>query len=148
MEQLVRRYQAGSLDLGVFMLVRNWRKVGERARFAPELQRAAAELFDLVVRHGESTLWANVSSSLALQCRTPGSNLRATFGPADWWKLHALLYMMRRPRESYRTRDVRAHLAQLGLRITSLDFRRFCNRHGIRRDMRAGRPRTRAARAN
>jgi hypothetical protein len=39
------------------------------------------------------------------------------------------------------TRDVRTHLARLGLRISSLDFRRFCIRHGIRRDMRAGRPR-------
>jgi hypothetical protein len=53
MEQLVRRYQAGSLDLGVFMLVRTWRKLGERARFAPELQRAVVEWFDLVVRHRE-----------------------------------------------------------------------------------------------
>jgi hypothetical protein len=45
------------------------------------------------------------------------------------------------PREAYRTREVRAHLATLGLRISSLDFRRFCKRHGIRRDERAGRPR-------
>jgi hypothetical protein len=27
--------------------------------------------------------------------------------------------------------------------ISPLDFRRFCTRHGIRRDMRAGRPRKR-----
>lgn len=42
---------------------------------------------------------------------------------------------------SYRTRDVHAYLAKCGLQISSLDFRRFCTRHGIRRDMRAGRPR-------
>ena len=38
-----------------------------------------------------------------------------------------------------------AHLATLGLRISSLDFRRFCKRHGIQRDEGAGRPRVRFA---
>jgi hypothetical protein len=52
--------------------------------------------------------------------------------------------MLRHPREAYRTRDVRAHLAKLGLRISSLDFRRFCKRRSIQRDERAGRPRTRS----
>jgi len=73
--------------------------------------------------------------------------IRTAFGYADWWKLHALVYMLRHPREAYRTREVRAHLATLGLRISSLDFRRFCKRHGIRRNERAGRPRIRAAHA-
>ena len=55
--------------------------------------------------------------------------------------------MLRHPRESYRIRNVRAHLAALELEISSLDFRRFCKRHGFRRDERAGRPRTRFAAA-
>ena len=49
--------------------------------------------------------------------------------------------MKRGPARIAVTRDVRAHLAGLGLRISTLDFRRFCKRHGIRRDERAGRPR-------
>lgn len=141
MELLVHRYRAGSLDLGVFMLARSWRKAGERARFTPELQRAGAELLDAVIRHGERRLWTNLSRALSLLTHTNKSNLRGTFGHADWWKVHALLYMMRRPCPAYRTRDVRAHLAKRGLKIGSLDFRRFCKRHGIRRDERAGRPR-------
>lgn len=101
------------------------------------IQRAGVELLDLILRHGEIRLWANLSSSLALVQRTKGGNLRATFGPADWWKLHALYYMRRRSRPSCRTRDVRAYLAQLGLKISSL------NRHDIRRDERAGSARKR-----
>jgi hypothetical protein len=66
--------------------------------------------------------------------------LRASIGYTDWWKLHVLLYMLRHPSEAYRTREVRAHLEVLGLKISSLDFRRFCKRHGIQRDERAGRP--------
>jgi hypothetical protein len=143
MELLVRRYQAGNLDLGVFLLARHWRKLGDRARFAPELQRAGVELLDAVIRHGETRLWANLPRALSLLSHTNKTNLRGAFGHADWWKVHALLYMMRRPRPAYRTREVRAHLTKLGLAISSLDFRRFCKRHGIRRDMRAGRPRTR-----
>lgn len=142
MEQLVRRYEAGNLDLGVFMLVRHWHKLGDRARFAPDLQRAAAELLDAVIRHGETRLWSNLTRARTLLGRLNRANLRSTFGHSDWWKLHALLYIMSHPRPAYCTRDVRAHLAKLGLHISSLDFRRFCKRHGIRRDMRAGRPRT------
>ncbi|MFZ5495492.1 MAG: hypothetical protein ACOZE5_09185 [Verrucomicrobiota bacterium] len=146
LEQLVRRYQAGSLDVSVFMLARHWRKAGERARFTPELQRAGLELLDAVIRHGETRLWANLPRAVAILARMDKPTVRVAFGHADWWKVHALLYMMRRPQPAYRTRDVRAHLAKLGLPISSLDFRRFCNRHGIRRDMRAGRPRTRIPR--
>ena len=43
------------------------------------------------------------------------------------------------------TREVRAHLETLRLQISSQDFRRFCKRHGIRRDERAGRPRIHTA---
>ena len=75
----------------------------------------------------------------------PTSSLRTAFGYADWWKLHVLVYMMRHPREAYRAREVRAHLETLRLQISSQDFRRFCKRHGIRRDERAGRPRIHTA---
>jgi hypothetical protein len=53
------------------------------------------------------------------------------------------LFMLQHPRESYRTRDLPTHLAGLGLSVSSLDLRRFCRRHGIRRDIRADRPRSR-----
>jgi len=145
MEQLVCRYEAGNIDLGAFVLVRQWRKKGARARHSPELQRAAAEFMDAIIRDGQTRLVANLARALALYRRTTRANLRANLGHADWWKLHALLFMLRHPRASYRTRDVRAHLESLGLRISSLDFRRLCKRHGIRRDERPGRPRTRTA---
>ena len=52
-------------------------------------------------------------------------------------------YLLRHPREAYRTRDLLAHLATCGIEVSTKDIRRFCIRHSIRRDMRAGRPRTR-----
>ncbi len=143
MEMLVRRYEARTLSLNVFLLARDWRKVGEAAKASPWLLQAGAELLDTAIRSGETRQLAELGHAVELLAGLDPRRLRTAFGYADWWKLHALVYMLRHPREAYRTREVRAHLATLGLRISSLDFRRFCKRHGIRRDMRAGRPPTR-----
>jgi hypothetical protein len=144
MESLVRRYEARTLPLHVFLLARDWRKAGKAAKASPRLLRAGAEFLDVAIRSGDKRALAQLGSAVGLLAGFQPSRLQTTFGHADWWKLHALVYMMRHPREAYRTREVRAHLATLALRISSLDFRRFCKRHSIRRDERAGRPRTRS----
>lgn len=143
METLVRRYEARTLGLNVFLLARDWRKAGEAAKASPRLLQAGAELLDTAIRSGETRQLAELGNAVELLAGLDPRRLSTAFGYADWWKLHALVYMLRHPRDAYRTRDVRTHLASLGLRISSLDFRRFCKRHGIRRDMRAGRPPTR-----
>ena len=144
MEVLVRRYEARTLGLNVFLLARDWRKAGEAAKASPKLLQAGADLLDTAIRSGETRQLAELGNAVELLSGLNPRRLRTAFGYADWWKLHALVYMLRHPREAYRTRDVRAHLAALDLRITTLDFRRFCKRHGIRRDERAGRPRSRS----
>ncbi|MDP3072364.1 MAG: hypothetical protein Q8N18_18880 [Opitutaceae bacterium] len=143
MEELIGHYEAGAVDVGVFLLVRDWKKAGTAAGSSPRLLRAAAEFLNAVIRSGETRLALQLANAVTLLKRTKAKGPSAAFGYANWWKLHALLYMLRHPRESYRTRDVRAHLAALSLEISSLDFRRLCKRHGIRRDERAGRPRKR-----
>jgi hypothetical protein len=145
MESLVRRYEARTLGLNVFLLARDWRKAGDAAKASPKLLQAGADLLDTAIRSGEPRQLAELGHAVELLAGLDPRRLRAAFGYADWWKLHALVYMLRHPREAYRTREVRAHLETLGLRITSLDFRRFCKRHDIRRDERAGRPRVRTA---
>ena len=144
MEALVRRYEARTIGLNVFLLARDWRKAGEAAKASPRLLQAGADLLDTAIRSGEVRQLTDLGHAVELLAGLDPCRLRKAFGYADWWKLHALVYMLRHPREAYRTREVRAHLVALGLRISSLDFRRFCKRHGIRRDERAGRPRTRS----
>ena len=144
-ESLVRRFEARTLRLDVFLLVRDWRKAGESAKASPRLLRVSADLLDAAIRSGDARLFTELSRAVALLSNLEKGSLRTAFGYADWWKLHALVYMMRHPREAYRTREVRAHLETLRLQISSLDFRRFCKRHGIRRDERAGRPRIHTA---
>ena len=145
MEALVRRYEARTISLNAFLLARDWRKAGEAAKASPRLLQAGADLLDTAIRSGETRALADLGHAVELLAGLDPRRLRTAFGYADWWKLHALVYMLRHPREAYRTREVRAHLDTLGLRISSLDFRRFCKRHGIRRDERAGRPRIHAA---
>ena len=144
-EALVRRYEARTLSLNIFLLARDWRKAGDAAKASPKLLQAGADVLDTAIRSGETRQLAQLGQAVELLSGLNPRRLRTAFGYADWWKLHALVYMLRHPREAYRTRDVRAHLEILGLGISSLDFRRVCKRHGIRRDERAGRPRVRTA---
>lgn len=144
MEALVRRYEARTLGLNVFLLARDWRKAGEAAKASPKLLQAGADVLDTVIRGGDKRLLVELGNAVDLLVGLNPRRLRIAFGSADWWKLHALVYMLRHPRKSYRTREVRAHLGKLGLQISSLDFRRFCKRHDILRDETAGRPRIRS----
>jgi hypothetical protein len=141
MEQLILRYAGGLTELGVMLFVQHWRKTGKKSRFAPELLQAGAELLDAIILSGETRLLANLVKTIQQPSSRNGNNLRSSIGYSDWWKLQAVLYIMRNPRPSYRTREVRTFLAKMEIAISSLDFRRFCKRHHIRRDMRAGRPR-------
>jgi hypothetical protein len=145
MERLFRRYEAGTIDLGTFLLAHQWNEVRQSARIPPELMRASVVFLDAVSRAGDRRLLRHYYKAISfLRAYAEVPQRRRTVGYAEWWKLRVLLFMLHHPRESYRTRDLRAHLAGLGLAVSSLDLRRFCTRHGIRRDMRAGRPRTRS----
>lgn len=139
MVKLVRHYQAGQVDLGAFLLAHDWREAGQPT---PALMWGGVELLQLVLPSGRRRLLKHLNKALALlkSCDQKAKR-RAIFGHADWWKLHTLFFMLRHARESYRTRELRAHLAALGVEVSTKDMRRFCSRHGIRRDMRAGRPR-------
>jgi hypothetical protein len=142
MEKLVRRYQAGALDLGTFLLAHEWRGTGGAGKASPALLRSAGAFLDAVVHGGERRVLTHFAKALNLLDHSDGNARRGTaLGYQERWKLHALFYMLRHPRASYRTRELRAHLAARGLKISMKDIRRFCTRHGIRRDMRAGRPR-------
>lgn len=140
---LVRHFQAGTVDLGVFLLAHAWQSAGHAT---PALMWAGIEFLELTVPTGRRRPLKHLNKALALlKASRSAPQRRATVGYADWWKLHALFYILRHPREAYRIRDLRAHLLAQGLDIDAKEIRRFCARHGIRRDMRAGRPRTRAA---
>jgi hypothetical protein len=139
MEKLVRRCQAGPIDLGAFLLAQAWR--GSAGKPSLALTRATVVFMDEVMQSGSQRLLRNFAKALRFleECDDKATR-RAALGYQDRWKLHTLFFMLRNPSESYRTRDIRAHLETLGFEIGTKDVRRFCTRHGIKRDVRAGRP--------
>lgn len=142
MEKLVNLCEARTISVEVFLLARDWQRLGDKAKHTPRMLRRGADFLEGAIRAGNQRSLQQLGN--AVDCLAAAKKSRSqAFGFGDWWRLHALLYMLQHPRPAYRTRDVRSHLASLGLKISSLDFRRFCNRHGIRRDERAGRPRGR-----
>ncbi len=145
-EQLILRHQAGGIDCGAFLLAQEWRQAGASATASPVLGRAAVALVEAALRAGELRLFRHLAQAARLlESLQDKRKRRAAVGFADWWKLQALLFILRHPRPAYRTRGLRAHLATHGLAISTKNIRRFCTRLGLARDMRAGRPRTRTA---
>lgn len=139
-ETLIGQFRAGRADLAAFLLALQWRRAGKAAAHSPHLLRASAAFLQDVLSTGSATRLTQLATAMRLVNSTSPSQRRASVGFSDWWKLQCLLFMLRNPRESYRTRDLQAHLATLGLIVSSKEIRRFCSRCGIRRDMRAGRP--------
>ncbi|HTQ30294.1 MAG TPA: hypothetical protein VMI53_03715 [Opitutaceae bacterium] len=139
--RLVHHYQAGRLDLGAFLFVRQWRKA---KKSSPSLMWSGLALLESVLPSGRRRLLRHLNVALAFVKKYENkAQRRSTVGYSDWWKLNTLIYILRHPRESYTTRELRAFLKTLGLKVGNLDIRRFCNRHGIRRDTLPGRPRRR-----
>ena len=140
-ETLIRHYQAGKLDLSTFLLVSEWRQADAVALVSPRLVAATVDWFKAIagggkarpLKHAERTL-------LLLAALEKAPQRRGLFGHADWWKLNVLFYMLRHPRQSYRTREFRSYLADIGIDVGTKGLRRFCVRHRIQRDMRPGRP--------
>jgi len=143
--QLVHHYQAGSIDPGIFLLVRQWREAGKTS---PSLMWAGLAFLESVLPLGKRRLLKHLNQSLAFVKKYENkAERRMVVGYTDWWKLNALFHILRYPQASYNTRELRAHLATLGLDIGTRDVRRFCKRHGIKRDIQAGRPRKKSKHA-
>jgi hypothetical protein len=60
MEALVRRYEARTLGLNVFLLARDWRKAGEAAKASPRLLQAGADLLDKAIQSGDKRLFVEL----------------------------------------------------------------------------------------
>lgn len=140
-EALVRRYHAGTLDVGAFLLVHDWRASPAGGGASSRLSTAAVAVLDAVILRRDKRLLRHVLKAVDFLDEFGGTqSRRAALGHVNWWKVSVLLYLLNHPKPAYRTRELRAHLAAQGLDIETKDIRRFCSRHGIRRDSRAGRP--------
>lgn len=142
--KLIQQYEAGALDLGTFLLVRDWVDSKGTAKKSIRLMRSAAEFVDAVIL-GQKHLLSHVGKSMRLLEDYQNKTKRRTLlGPARRWKLNILVYILRNPQPSYQSRELRAYLRSIGLAVDREEIRKFCIIHKIRRDILAGRPRRKA----
>ena len=139
LEKLIATYRAGRTDLGAFLLAQQLQRETAKPVSSARLSRAAVDF--LRAAFTTPRLLRQLERAIELtRTHADKTKRRSALGYSDWWKFQTLVYLLRHPRPAYRIRDLRAHLASLGLNVSVKDLQRFCVRHGIKRDMRAGRP--------
>ena len=143
LEGWIRRYQSGSLHPATFQLVLAWRRTrGIEPADAALVRASAAFLAEALGRNNRGLLRQLVRIERFFRAREKLG--RAAYGHMHRWKVHVLLYVLNHPKRSYRTSELTAHLATKKIQVSGKLIRRFCASHGIDRDTRPGRPRTRA----
>lgn len=141
LQELIARHQAGHGDPAGYLVAVEWRRCTGSAP-PPRLVRATCALVAASTGPAGTQGLRDLARAIELtEAFADRTQLRAALGFTDWWKLSVLLYMLRHPAPSYRTRDLHRHLVSAGLNVSPRALRQFCTENGIARDQRAGRPR-------
>lgn len=147
--QLIRRYQAGGagasggIALAPFLLAHAWRQAPADTPPRAALLLMSGRYFQAAFSESNApqNLVRHLAKAEEFFDRQPrGTITRAHFGYANWWKLSVLHYMLNHPKPCYCTRDFSRHLRTQKINVDAKDIRRFCKKHSILRDVRAGRP--------
>jgi hypothetical protein len=140
---LIKGYQAGSLDVMAFVLIRLWRRLAGPGRLeAPfALQAATARYWAALASDRSGRMARDLAAVLQFFQERSGRVIgEADFGHASTWKIHLLVYLLDHPRRRYRLGELHDSLPAKYRHVDRRELRDFCQRHGIRRDPRAGRP--------
>ena len=140
---LIKGYQAGSLDVLAFVLVRLWRRfLGSGRKEVPfALQAATARYWAALASDRTGRMGRDLANVLQFFRERSGRAIgEADFGHAGTWKIHLLVYLLDHPRPRYKLGELHDSLPAKYRHVDRRELRDFCQRHGIRRDQRAGRP--------
>jgi hypothetical protein len=145
---LIKLFQAGQIDVMTFLLVRVWLQLAAANRSAPPaLWRATLDHWAVIVGDAEGRLVRDLANAIAFFHERPAGLAGGVDAEsADSWKVHVLLYILDHPRPFYRVGDL---FDQLPAKFRQIrrngnpwverrEIRIFCEKHGIRRDQRAG----------
>lgn len=146
---LIKLYQAGHINVLTFLLVRVWRQLAAANQPPPPaLWRATLDHWATLVDDGDGHLLRDLRRAVAFFRERPDELSGQSDSDQDSWKVHLLLHILDHPQPCYRVRDLCDKLPDKFRRIRRSGYpfvdlreiRRFCEKHGIRRDRRAGRP--------
>jgi hypothetical protein len=140
---LIKGYQAGSLDVMAFVLIRLWRRfLGTGGRDVPvTLQAATAKYWTALASDNTGRMARDLSDVLQFFRERSGRAIsEADFGHACSWKIHLLVHILDHPRPRYRLGELHESLPAKYRHVDRRELRDCCVYHGIRRDQKAGRP--------
>ena len=140
---LIKGYQAGLLDVTPFVLARLWRRFlrSDRKEVPLALQLASGKQWGAIANDDSGRMLRDLSDVLQFFCERSGRTVgEDDFGHANSWKIHVLVHILDHPRPCYKADDLHRSLPTKYRHVDRRELRRFCRRHGIRRDQRPGRP--------
>ena len=138
---LIKRFQAGRMDVTAFLFVRLWlRFLGQGEDAIPvALWRPTLAFWAAIIRDPRRRIVRHLAKALRFfRERTDRSIGEADFSFAASWKIHVLLYIWDYPKPCYRVGELRDNLPVKYRELDRKDIREFCTKYGIRRDSRAG----------
>jgi hypothetical protein len=144
---LLERYKAGNRDLGVYLLVRAWKKsmAGADAPIDPRLRQLTLDYLARAIAENRTDFFQQVKDTLTfLQEEEFHANGQWNHDPGQWWQFYLLLYVLEHPKDKYPMREfVRYFEAEVGAGAmpTLKTMRNFCRSVDIRLDSAPGAPR-------
>jgi len=144
----IKTLQAPGLDVTTLLLVRFWTRFsGQPLHSVPiALWRSTLTHWSAIVADPEGRQAQGLMRAIRLIHGTwKHAAGEPDFGYSNSWKIHILLHILDHPRPAYRLRDLRISLPQKYRNVDRNELLRFCQKTGIRRDARPGRPRANRA---
>lgn len=138
---LIMRHQFERMDLRTFFLVRLWMRflATGRQEIPVGLCSATLDHWRALITDSEGRLMQDAMRAVRFFNERSKRPIGETdFGYINTWKIHVLLYILDRPKTRYQVAELCAALPQKYRGLDRRQIRRFCQRHGIRRDTKPG----------
>jgi len=142
---LLDKHKAGNRNLGVYLLVRAWKRSGRvSAPASTRLEQLTLRSVANAIKRNKGDFFRELADALDfLRKEEYEENGIWDHDPGQWWQFHLLLYVFEHPKEKYRIRELIKHFRdEVGTNEmpTSKTIRKFCRGNGIALDSRPGAP--------
>jgi len=144
---LLEKHKAGKRDLGVYLLVRAWKKCSANSSLPPDirLKQLTLHYFKLAVHENKADFFDGIADTIRfLEGEEYEDRGHWQHDPGHWWQFHLLLYILEHPKNKYTIREfARFFQDEVGTNDmpTAKTIRKFCRSNGIQLDSTPGAPR-------
>ncbi|MBC2592869.1 hypothetical protein H5P28_01215 [Ruficoccus amylovorans] len=146
---LLEKHKSGNRDLGLYLLVRAWKKhmIGPRKPLPTWLRQLTLDYWGQAIAENQADYFLQIANTVKfLEEGEFQANGQWNHDPGQWWQFHLLLYVLDHPKNKYPMREfVRYFETEVGANAmpTTKTLRHFCRSVGIALDSTPGAPRKR-----